>query len=52
MDLREVMEEFLVYMKVEKNASEQTIYAYRSDISQLVEFMESIGLASPVEAVS
>jgi len=53
MDLREVIEEFLLFMKVEKTASHQTIYAYRSDLNQLVKFLEKQNLIPfTVDAVS
>lgn len=53
MDLRDVMEEFFLYMKVEKTASDQTIYAYRSDLKQFLGFLEKSNLNPfTVDAVS
>ncbi len=53
MDLRDVMEEFYLFMKVEKSASVQTIYAYRSDLMQLMTFIEKKNLDPlTVDAIS
>jgi site-specific recombinase XerD len=38
------MEEYYLFMRVEKTASIKTIYAYRSDLNQLAEFLEKEGL--------
>jgi len=52
-DLRKVMEEYYLFMKVEKTASVKTIYAYRSDLNQLADFLEKEGLNPfTVDAIS
>ena len=52
MDLREITEEFLTYLRVEKSTSVCTDYAYRADLNRLAEFMENQGLKPQVEAVN
>lgn len=53
MDLRKVMEEYYLFMKVEKTASVKTIYAYRSDLNQLADFLEKNNLNPfTVDAIS
>ncbi len=44
--MREVIEVFLNYLSVEKGYSENTIAAYRNDLSGLAEFAAKLGLSS------
>ena len=50
MDLRgfkERVEQFLIYLEVEKNVSAHTLRAYRSDLRQLIVFWERIAKKEP-----
>lgn len=51
-DLREITEEFLTYLRVEKNTTSCTDYAYRADLNRLAEYMEDQKMKPEVEAVS
>lgn len=39
-DLREITEEFLTNLRVEKNTTACTDYAYRADLHRFAEYME------------
>ena len=41
-EFKEKVDQFLIYLEVEKNVSSHTLRAYRSDLRQLVEFWERI----------
>ena len=46
--MREHLQSFLEYLRYNRNASEHTVAAYRSDLLQLIAFLD--GLAAPREA--
>lgn len=45
--LREKMEDFFVFLEVEKNSSKNTLRAYRADLKQLLEFWKRIAEKEP-----
>jgi integrase/recombinase XerD len=44
--VKEAIDKFLNYLKVEKGFSQNTIEAYRNDLNQLVSFLEESGITS------
>lgn len=50
--MRELLDKYLRYLKLEKNASSHTVNAYRSDLTQLIDFLESeYDIPDNIEAV-
>ena len=48
--LRDIAEEYLVHLRIERGSAARTIEAYERDLSDYVAFMESVGVerASPL----
>lgn len=51
MDKKELLNRFLIYLRVERNLSENTVSAYSSDLKHFFDFIsEAFGISSPIIA--